>query len=594
MSAYKLQENEIQFTLNTPTAESKNFISCILSKPVENGYHETKRAAMLMHGIGSQKNSNYQSKLARKLSKEQGMYVVRFDFRNCGDSSKTGKLGRTLNDDLDDMSAVYEWLSGGGFEGKKLFVDTLIGHSRGVVDVFNWQLNNMDKFVINLVACAGRFIGHGLPDSIRKNHPDFENKGGHYIRGFQDGAYTDVWIPLEETQSLGVLHMKTVQKITCDTDTLCIYGTREQVIPLQDAAHYVNCLGDRNTMAIIPGADHCFRGIVKIPENEWATCDKPINKNTGFIDYNYEVTDIVANWMSPESMNERFFEKNKNIHKFLKRWKNIDGVYNCRDIGGWNTKNGKIVKFNKVFRSSNLSEITQGGITKIKELGIKKIFDLRLPIEKSWANGNKYLENEEDFEITPLISSTLDLEIENIISIMRTKQALNYAFNVVDVYDNILNGLIPFYKPIFQHFIDDPEVPVLIHCNMGKDETSVVIMLLLLVCGVDPLIVAGEYSLSTQGIKEDFISIKNMLISQTSFQEKLQKCVDTNKPTLDWSFTKDGISNLLESQSTTMLDIITLLNEKYGGVETYLQNNIGFTLTEIEQIKENMTLKVRN
>lgn len=588
-TGYKLQPNEVQFTLPTPTPDSEHFISCILSKPhvTENDPNpETCRAAILMHGIGGHKNYCYLSKLSRKLSKEQCMYVVRFDFRNCGDSSKTGKTGRTLQDDLDDLTVVYNYLSMGGFEGKKLYVDTLCGHSRGVVDVYNWQLQNKDKFVINLVACAGRFIGHGLPDSIRKKHPDFEKQGGHYIKGFQDGEYKDVWVPFEETKSLGDLNMITVKEISKDTDTLSIYGTKEQIIPLPDAAHYSNALGDRNTLVLIPGADHGYRGVEIIPEDQRESYGKPIAKN-GVVDYNPDVAVTIFDWMNRDKMVERFYEKNLYIHKYLPRWKNVGGVNNFRDIGGYNTTDGKVVRFNLIFRSGNLSNLTMDGLNTLKKLGIKKCYSLMQQHEN--ANMKTKFEDSELDDIKDIhILNRLDVSKNNEFRSYLLKPSLHWKYKP-ECYDKLLEFYMPELRDIFIQLRDDPNTPILVYCALGKDRTGIIVLLLLLLCRVHPLIVVQEYALTTYGITDSMYTLlRNHLKRGGPGIDELNSYFEALKPYKHWTLINEGVDNMLHVCADDIQNTIAIVDTKYGGIEKYLQDYIGLSESDIDIIRNNL------
>lgn len=592
MSGYKLQDNEVQFQLNTPTKDSETFISCILSKP-EKSSPITNRAAILMHGIGAHKNSCYMSKLARKLSKEQGIYVIRFDFRNCGDSSKTGSKGRTLNDDIDDLSVVYEWLN--NFEninGEKLFVDTLVGHSRGVVDVLNWQLHNKDKFISNLGLCAGRFIGSGLLESIKVKNPDVEKTGGHYIKGFQDGCYKDVWVPLEETLSLSELYMDTVKEITKDTDTLTVYGSRENVIPITDCANYVNNLKDRNTLILIPDGDHCYKGVDKIPESEWENSTIPIDKKLGVCDYNYQVADEIAKWMSEDSMNKRFYEKNLMIGEFTPRWKKIEGVGNFRDLGGWKCKSGERVKIGKVFRSGKLSNITEDGIKELKKLGIKKVFDLRLPIEQKMSDKTEESNwtIESDVEVIKLIEKD-DMESFDGVNMLLNLIKLSFDWNnTVDKYKSTLENTIPQTKEIFYTLRDEPNTKILIHCGGGKDRTGLVSMILLLILGVEPLIVVQEYALSQQSIKEinNTRNKSEKLIDFIESSTTTVEFIEKNKPYDSWQYKVEGIDALSDVHSNVCLSTISYLIKEYGSIENYLRVKMGITEEDISIIRANL------
>lgn len=52
---------------------------------------------------------------------------------------------------------------------------------------------------------------------------------------------------------------------------------------------------------------------------------------------------------------------------------NVAGTINLRDLGGVQTKDGQKVKKGMLYRSGNLSKLTEAGEATLKELGIKKI-----------------------------------------------------------------------------------------------------------------------------------------------------------------------------------------------------------------------------
>ena len=60
----------------------------------------------------------------------------------------------------------------------------------------------------------------------------------------------------------------------------------------------------------------------------------------------------------------------------------LDGTTNTRDIGGYVNKYNVKLKYNKLFRSDKLSELTKSDIETLKNLGIKKIIDFRGHLER--------------------------------------------------------------------------------------------------------------------------------------------------------------------------------------------------------------------
>jgi len=59
----------------------------------------------------------------------------------------------------------------------------------------------------------------------------------------------------------------------------------------------------------------------------------------------------------------------------------VDGASNFRDFGGYPTASGKTVRWQQLYRSSNLSELTDMGLETFQLLGIRMIIDLRTSSE---------------------------------------------------------------------------------------------------------------------------------------------------------------------------------------------------------------------
>ena len=58
---------------------------------------------------------------------------------------------------------------------------------------------------------------------------------------------------------------------------------------------------------------------------------------------------------------------------------NISGIANFRDIGGYSTTTSshQSIRNNLVYRCADPSKVQPDGLAKLKELGVKKVFDLR-------------------------------------------------------------------------------------------------------------------------------------------------------------------------------------------------------------------------
>lgn len=60
----------------------------------------------------------------------------------------------------------------------------------------------------------------------------------------------------------------------------------------------------------------------------------------------------------------------------------LEGAYNFRDIGGYRTKDGKTVKTGLLYRSDELSKLSESDVALLEKIGIKTIVDYRAKRER--------------------------------------------------------------------------------------------------------------------------------------------------------------------------------------------------------------------
>ncbi len=65
----------------------------------------------------------------------------------------------------------------------------------------------------------------------------------------------------------------------------------------------------------------------------------------------------------------------------------LNGQPNFRDLGGYAAKDGRTVKWGRVYRSGELSQLSNDDVGTLGGLGIKAVVDLRSPEEVS-AHGS--------------------------------------------------------------------------------------------------------------------------------------------------------------------------------------------------------------
>lgn len=150
---------------------------------------------------------------------------------------------------------------------------------------------------------------------------------------------------------------------------------------------------------------------------------------------------------------------------------NIDGVTNSRDMGGWETEDGQVLKQGIVYRTATLDKITDEGIAYCRDvLRIRTELDLRKADE-----GNA--------GVSPLGADVNYIQISS----------PYYGASTGNIYDPANYEAL---RQILQVFADADNYPILFHCTVGRDRTGTVAFVLQALCGMGRDAIFQEYDLS--------------------------------------------------------------------------------------------------
>lgn len=178
----------------------------------------------------------------------------------------------------------------------------------------------------------------------------------------------------------------------------------------------------------------------------------------------------------------------------------IEKKRNLRDLGSYQTQDGKHVKKGYFFRSSRLMDFDKEELEILNSLHIKKIYDLRSKEEVKDApdpelKGAEYIHSSAAARVdgTEVNFSPATLIAENV-----------YSKESNDEFTHKVYGNLPFsyaYKRIFEDIVAG-NVPILFHCSAGKDRTGIAAILILLALGVDEETAMYDYMLTNEYRKE--------------------------------------------------------------------------------------------
>lgn len=275
------------------------------------------------------------------------------------------------------------------------------------------------------------------------------------------------------------------------------------------------------------------------------------------------INDGVATYITNENMSRKYFRLtfNDKYNQIIgARSAVMDSVQNLRDIGGYPSVKGKMVKWGKVFRSGDLGSLTEWDSIRLDYIGIKTIIDLRTKNEVM-AKPVKY-SNAEIIHIPISIGKLEDAP-------QRVKEGKikkgDAGVYLEDEYLQFVTDNSEQFAKAMDIFKDRSRYPILISCSFGKDRTGYLSAMLLSALSVPRESVVEDYLTSNQYINMRHLA-KVVRRLSTDSQESITVFLTANESLLDIAFQK--------------------INKEYGSLEKYLIKELKITDKERDTLKD--------
>lgn len=227
------------------------------------------------------------------------------------------------------------------------------------------------------------------------------------------------------------------------------------------------------------------------------------------------------------------------------------GGYNFRDLGGLRNTEGRFIKWGKLFRSDDLSNLTDLDLGYLSSIPLRTIVDFRSQqeIEKAPSRIPDSVQNRYHLSIIPgdiyLFEEMMKQPEEKMIENMK----MLYRDLVSD------DKCVSNYKRFFSE-VQANNGPLMYHCSAGKDRTGVATALILSALGIDE-----------KTITEDYLS-SNFYLDNKYHQYKV---------------TYPQITPLIEVREEYLKAAIDKIIEDHGSVNTFLKNILD---VDVEYLKE--------
>lgn len=253
----------------------------------------------------------------------------------------------------------------------------------------------------------------------------------------------------------------------------------------------------------------------------------------------------------------------------------LQGGSNFRDLGGYETEDGRHVKWGQVYRSGALGKLTDADLAVLDTIGIKLVCDLRSDSEVAalpdptvgTAEQIRLSVNDESVDVQAITDAVVAGDLDQLSPTLLEEGMPKIALNFPEQWSELLTR------------VSDPaNRPTNFHCSAGKDRAGWASALVLRSLGVPEETVMEDYLLSNeyladsnektiaqvrtivagvQGIPEDQVDMTNLIALLDVRPEYLQAAFDA-------------------------------VDEQYGSFDAYLTDGLGLTQDQIDALRDSL------
>jgi len=232
----------------------------------------------------------------------------------------------------------------------------------------------------------------------------------------------------------------------------------------------------------------------------------------------------------------------------------FDGLYNFRDIGGFITNDGRVMKKGMLFRSDELSRLSVKDIDIFNDFNIKLICDLRTDQERK-SKPSKIL-SEQAIKVKNISIQDRSQEFtrfEFFKFLVSKSNSVNFERMMKEMYYNMAFINNSKINEVITLLSKQNHLPALIHCTGGKDRTGFISALIQLLVGVPYHKVMEEYLYSNHLIEPKMKKVEKMIKWMSLFQVSSEK-----------------IKPMLEVREEYLDDVYHEIIKQYGDIDTFL------------------------
>ena len=243
----------------------------------------------------------------------------------------------------------------------------------------------------------------------------------------------------------------------------------------------------------------------------------------------------------------------------------MQGTPNFRDFGGYRTIDGRLVKWGFLFRSGQLSNLSDQDVALLATLELDLVCDFRR-IEEQEADPSRLpASNPPRIASLPISPGSNAQFFEQVGGQFGDRQAM-FDF-MVEINRDFAEAQSETYARMFREILDVEDARFLVHCAAGKDRTGFAAAIILLALGV-----------SQEVVMQDYMLTKRFFSPHREIDRLRQKYQMEQMET-------ESILPMLEVHEDYLSRALMAISQNYPSTEVYLEEALGMGSAEVAQLR---------
>ncbi|MGW8377391.1 tyrosine-protein phosphatase [Streptomyces sp. ODS28] len=252
----------------------------------------------------------------------------------------------------------------------------------------------------------------------------------------------------------------------------------------------------------------------------------------------------------------------------------LTGVRNFRDVGGLPTADGRRLRHGVLFRSGHLAHASEEDAVFLGGLGLHTVFDFRNSADQALEGPDVELPGVRNVNL-PLTDPAegadfwrmvRDGELDQLRTALADGQAAN---RMIGSYREIVTERTAEHSRLL-HALAEDSLPALMHCAAGKDRAGLSIAVTLLAVGVERDAIEADYLESNSPHRR--YKVYRSSSSSAGMSPEVMEL----------------LSPLFDARPDYLAAAFTAIDEKWGGVETYLREGLSLAEDTRERLRDRL------